>query len=183
MIIVMGTPGAGKSTVLSALSAKHPEIKVVNFGTVMLDIAKAEYGVAGRDDMRKLPRDKYRELQRKAAQAIAKMPPSTIIDTHASVNTADGYHPGLPLYVLSELPIDALVYIYARIEDVIERRRRDTSRQRDAEPPEQLRLHESINLAMVSAYSVHANAPVKFILNETGRLEEAVSQLERCVRI
>ncbi|MEM0437809.1 MAG: adenylate kinase [Candidatus Micrarchaeia archaeon] len=183
MIIVMGTPGAGKSTVLNALAAKHPEIKVVNFGTVMFEIAKEEYGVAGRDDMRKLPREKYRELQRKAAQLIAKMPPNTIIDTHASVNTADGYHPGLPQYVLSELPIDAFVYIYAGIEDVIERRRKDTSRQRDTEPPEQLRLHESINLAMVSAYAAYVNAPVKFIHNKTGLLEEAVGQLERCVRI
>jgi adenylate kinase len=52
MIIVMGVPGAGKTSVLQGLKTDY---QVVNYGNLMLEIEKKEFGVKDRDVMRKLP--------------------------------------------------------------------------------------------------------------------------------
>ncbi len=183
MYIVMGTPGAGKSTVIKEFKARHPDAQVFNFGTVMFEIAQKEYGIANRDEMRKMRRDKFRELQSRAANELMKMGKGIIIDTHASINTADGFYPGMPNYVLSKLTIDSFIYVHASVETVLSRRLRDTTRRRDIESLQELRFHESVNLAMVCSYASYVNAPIKFIINEDGKLEEAIKQFEECVRI
>ncbi len=183
MIVVMGTPGAGKSTLIKEFKKRHPNVKVVNFGTVMHEIAMNEMGIKNRDDMRKLSRDEFRLLQSKAANEILKMGSDLIIDTHASIKTSDGYHPGFPYYVLSKLPIRQYVYIRAPVCDIISRRKRDVSRKRDRESEDDIRFHEQVNLSMVSAYATHSNAPIKFIYNEDGKLEEAIKEFEECVRL
>jgi adenylate kinase len=179
----MGTPGAGKSSVIKEFKSKHPDSIVINFGTIMFEIAQRDYGVENRDDMRKLDRAKFRELQSKAATEIMKRGKDVIIDTHASINTVDGYHPGFPNYVLSKFNIDAFIYIYAPIDTIISRRQRDVSRKRDVESIEQIRFHEDINFAMVCSCANFANAPIKFIKNEDGKLDEAIRQFEDCVRL
>ncbi len=183
MIVVMGTPGAGKSTVIKEFRKRNPKVKVVNFGTVMHEIAKEEFGIKDRDEMRKLNRDQFRLLQSMAVNKILRMGNDLIIDTHASIKTSDGYHPGFPYYVLSKLPVRQYIYIRAPICDIISRRKRDTTRKRDRESESDLRFHEQINISMVSAYATHSNAPIKFIYNEDGKLEEAIKEFEECVRL
>ncbi|MCX8200405.1 MAG: adenylate kinase [Candidatus Micrarchaeota archaeon] len=182
MIIVMGTPGAGKSSVVDEFVRRHPDAKVVNFGTLMYEIAQKEYGLKDRDEMRNLPREKFRELQRKAAKVLLNQPHDTIVDTHASVRTKDGYYPGFPYYILSKIKVDAFVYIHASMETILSRRMRDKSRKRDLETPEQIKFHEEINLSLVCTYASQANAPVKFIINEDGKLEEAIKEFEESVK-
>lgn len=181
MIIVMGTPGAGKSSVIEEFTRRHPDAKVVNFGTIMYEIAQKDYQVNNRDEMRKLARDKFRELQGKTINVLLSYGPGVIVDTHASVRTVDGYYPGLPCYLLSKIEVDSLIYIHSSMETILSRRMRDKSRSRDAETPEQIKFHEEINLSFVCTYAAQVNAPVKFILNEDGKLEEAVKEFEKSV--
>ncbi len=49
MMIVMGLPGAGKSTVLSV--AREAGWTVLNYGDLMMEVAK-EKGIADRDSLR-----------------------------------------------------------------------------------------------------------------------------------
>jgi len=182
MIIVMGTPGAGKSSIVDEFMRRHPDVKVVNFGTLMYEIAQKEYQVKNRDDMRTLTRDKFRELQSKAANALLRLGSNIIVDTHASVRTVDGYYPGFPYYILSKIKVDAFVYIHSSMETILARRMRDKSRKRDIETLEQIKFHEEINLSLVCTYAAQANAPIKFIINEDGKLEEAIKEFENSVR-
>ena len=55
MIIVMGLPGAGKTTVLNNAVSGFADWKVLNYGDMMFEIAKREKLVNDRDEMRKLP--------------------------------------------------------------------------------------------------------------------------------
>mgnify|MGYP000747325707 CR=1 FL=1 len=181
MIVVMGTPGAGKSTIIRKFKEMHPDAVVVNFGTVMFDIASKHYGVTSRDGMRLLRRDRFREIQGRAAGELLKHGQGIIIDTHASVRMADGYYPGFPHYVLSKLRIDAFLYIRAPPVEIASRRERDTTRKRDPETLDEIKFHEMVNLSMVSSYAAYANAPIKFIINEDGKLDQTMRQFEECV--
>ncbi len=64
MIIAMGVPGAGKTTVLKGLKGDY---KVVNYGDLMLEIEKKEYGIKDRDEMRLLPIEKQKHAQKLVA--------------------------------------------------------------------------------------------------------------------
>ncbi|MGB9635088.1 MAG: adenylate kinase [Candidatus Micrarchaeia archaeon] len=181
--IVFGTPGAGKSSIMKKFVEMHPNAHVVNFGTLMYEIAKHQQGISSRDELRNLPRSRFRELQNMAANEILKLGNDIIIDSHASIKTVDGYHPGFPFYLLSKLNIDAFIYIRANPEEILERRKRDTTRKRDVETLDDVQFHDMINLAMVCSYSSYANAPIKFITNREGKLDEAVDEFKKCVRL
>ncbi len=75
---------AGKSTTLGLVKQRMPDVFIVNYGDVMLDIAKRMYGITHRDEMRRrIPVDEYRKVQELAAEEISKMQGDVIIDTHA----------------------------------------------------------------------------------------------------
>ncbi|MCX8198158.1 MAG: adenylate kinase [Candidatus Micrarchaeota archaeon] len=171
MIIVMGLPGAGKSTVLSAASSA--KCKLVNYGDLMLEIASKKFGVKHRDELRKLDVAKQKQVQSAAANALAKMKGKVVLDTHCSISTPKGYLPGLPFSLLSKLKVDCLVLITAPIEEIVERRRQDKSRIRDEQSPESLSEHDFMNRAFLASYSAFCGAPAVVIVNRNGKLEEA----------
>ena len=177
MIIVMGTPGAGKSTVLAEARKDRKEWEVVNYGTLMLDIAKEKGLAESRDGLRKLAIHQQREIQAAVAEKLARMKGKVILDTHCSVNTPTGYYPGLPYSLLRKLSVDVLVLVTAPLEDILGRRNGDASRERDAQGKEELAEHIRINEAMLAAYSVLSGAPIRMILNSNGKLDLAVEQL------
>ena len=76
-------------------AAKRLDLKVVNFGTQMLEIAKGEGLLENRDQIRSLPPEDQARIQRGAALSIKGLGDS-IVDTHCTIKTPAGYHPGLP---------------------------------------------------------------------------------------
>jgi Archaeal adenylate kinase len=70
-IVVTGVPGVGKSTVMNGVCEKL-NYRIMNFGDVMLEKGK-EFGVKNRDEIRKLPLEKQRELQRLAGEYLGTM--------------------------------------------------------------------------------------------------------------
>ncbi|VVC03618.1 Adenylate kinase [Candidatus Burarchaeum australiense] len=178
MIIVMGTPGAGKSTVLGEASKDRKEWTVVNYGDLMVDIAKEKKLVSSRDELRKLSVANQRTIQAAVGDKLSKMGGKVILDTHCSINTPQGYYPGLPNSLLAKLRVDALVLVNAPLEDILGRRKSDTARVRDAQVREELAEHIRINEAMLAAYSVLSGAPVLIIDNANGKLDVAVERLE-----
>lgn len=171
MIIAMGLPGAGKSTVLKGVEGDH---KVVNFGDLMLEIEKEKFGVKGRDEMRKLPIEKQNEAQRLVYERLSSMDGQAILDTHCSISTPKGFYPGLPFKYLKMLRVDALVLITAEVEEVKARRKGDPTRIRDLDD---IALHDAMNKGYLAAYSAFTGAPAVVIYNRQGKLEEAIAQL------
>ena len=172
VIIVMGLPGAGKSTVLKSLKTDY---KIQNYGDLMLEIEKKEFGIKDRDEMRKLPIEKQKLAQKLVAQVLAKEKGKFILDTHCSIATPSGYYPGLPFEFLKMLKVNALVLITADVSEVASRRQSDPTRIRDVD---NIALHDQMNKAYLAAYSAFTGAPAVVITNRQGKLEEAVAQLQ-----
>lgn len=171
MIIVMGLPGAGKSTVLSA--AATTGYQLVNYGDLMFEIAGKKFGITHRDELRKLDPQKQKAVQSAVGHALAEMKGKIILDTHCSISTPKGYLPGLPYHLLSTLRVEYLVLVTAPIAEILGRRQSDKSRVRDAESSESLSEHDSMNRSFLAAYSCLTGAPAMVISNRDGKLAEA----------
>ncbi len=173
MIIVMGLPGAGKTTVLKGVKSEH---RILNYGDLMFEIEKEKYGIKDRDEMRKLPVEKQKEVQKLVAEKLSKETGRVILDTHCSVSTPGGYYPGLPFDFLKVLKVDALVLITADPMEVEQRRSEDPTRKRDVDD---IALHDLINKAFLASYSAFTGAPAVVITNRQGKLGEAVAALQK----
>ena len=174
MTIVMGLPGAGKSTVLAAASRKKGH-QVLNWGDLMFEIAAKKYSskIKVRDDIRsKLTPSEQKELQTEVGSALAKMEGNVVLDTHCSIETPRGYLPGLPLSILSKFKVSQLVYITGSPQEIFTRRNADASRARPGSV-ESIRAHDEYNKMLLASYSVITGAPAKVIMNAQGKVEEA----------
>jgi adenylate kinase len=179
VIVVTGTPGVGKTTVLkTALENTSAGIAIVNYGDVMLEEARKK-GVRDRDEMRRLPPEVQREIQRKAGGEIARRARDrpVIVDTHCTIKTPAGYLPGLPVWVLDALKPDKIILIEAEPEEIMGRRMKDSTRIRDAEVLSEIEEHQMINKAAAMAYAALTGATVKIIKNNDNRLTEAAQRL------
>ena len=176
MTIVLGVPGAGKSTVLSALKGKQGAT-LVNYGDLMFEVASKKKYVSHRDELRKLAPATQKKVQSEVGDALAKMGGNVILDTHCSIATPKGYLPGLPFSLLGKLDVSQLVLITAPIKDIMARRSNDLTRARDAESEESLRQHHEVNVALLAAYAAFCGAPAKIIVNSQGNVEGAKKEL------
>jgi len=174
-VIVTGIPGVGKTTVMDAAAKAHG-LQVVVFGTVMLETASSRGLVKSRDDMRRLPPEVQKEIQRDAAVRIAALG-DVVVDTHCTVKTPGGYLPGLPSWVLEELRPSAIVLVEADANDIFRRRQADTSRKRDEDSVEAIAEHQEYNRRFAAAYATLTGATVHTVLNRDGAVEDAVRQM------
>ena len=172
----MGVPGAGKTTVLKGLESDY---EIVNYGDLMLEIEKKEFGIKDRDEMRKLPIEKQKMAQKMVAEHLAKMEGKVILDTHCSVATPSGYYPGVPFEFLKLWTVESLVYITATPDELKERRESDPTRKRDVD---NIALHDEMNKAYLAAYSAFTGAPAVVIYNRNGKLEDAIAQFKSILK-
>ncbi len=180
MIIVMGVPGAGKTTVLQGLKGN---MRVINYGTLMFEVASEKYGIKHRDEIRKLPVDKQRLVQKEVAEKLSREKGMVVLDTHCSVKTPKGYLPGLPFDLLAKLDVDALVLVTAMPEDIFKRRQNDPTRVRgDDATLESLKEHDAMNKTFLAVYAAHRGCPAKIIYNMEGESEKASAELHKIIR-
>ena len=179
-IIVAGIPGAGKTTIMDRVAEKI-NYKIVNYGDLMLEMARERNIVNERDEMRKLPVEIQKELQRKAAMKIGKME-NVIVDTHLTIKTPSGYFPGLPRWVLDEINPNLIVVVEASPHEIIRRRKNDKSRKRDAETYDEIEEHIKANRSMAFACSMLTGATVLILKNRDGRLEESIEKFMEAIK-
>ena len=176
-----GIPGVGKTTLLSKIveiiKSHDKSVNVLSFGTLMFEIAK-ENGLKERDDLRKLPLKEQQNLQKVVAEKIATLTDEiVIIDTHAFINSPEGYYPGLPEHVLKIIKPTNFVSVSAKPEEIYNRRMKDDTRNRDKITLITIKKELEYQTGMISACAVITGSPVRHILNDEGKVDEAVDKI------
>ncbi|MDK2874671.1 MAG: adenylate kinase [Methanothermobacter sp.] len=179
VVVVAGIPGSGSTTVLEN-TLKELDYLNVNYGDVMLEIAVEKGLVENRDQMRTLPPEVQKDIQRAAAKSIRErsLENNIIVDTHCTIKTPAGFLPGLPVWVLEELEPDMFVLVEADAEEIFTRRISDKTRKRDVESLQEIDLHQQMNRAAAMAYATLTGATVKIVKNHNNQLESAVSEMK-----
>ncbi len=184
VIVVMGIPGTGKSSVINGALEKLKGVNIVNYADVMLTISSKK-GVSDRDALRKQPLDFQLKVQNEAAKKLAKMGKASkaplLIDTHSAIKTPQGYKAGMPEWIIKAIKPAVIVTVETPAEQILGRRTSDTSRKRDSETVEQIELHQTISRMFASVCSVMTAAPLKIIINEDNKLDAAISDMVKLV--
>jgi len=180
-VIIVGIPGVGKTSlvtkVVELIKAKSKTASVHSYGTVMLELAK-DFGVKDRDELRTLPVEKQKELQRLAAEKLASLNDDVIfVDTHAFISTKAGFYPGLPNHVIQIIEPTNFIAVTASPDEIHNRRIKDETRNRDTISIEEIKKELAVQDAMLSSCSVLSGSPMKVIFNHEGNIEEAANNV------
>lgn len=184
-VVVVGIPGVGKTSLLQKiveiLKNNNKSVSVHSFGSIMFDVAK-ENGVIDRDELRKLPLLQQKNLQKIAAEKLAILNDDiVIIDTHAFINSPEGYYPGLPEHVLQILKPSNFVSVSAKPEEIYNRRMKDVTRSRDNISIDNIKKELDVQSGMISACAVISGSPVKHVLNREGMIDEVAEKIIRTI--
>ena len=184
-VIMVGIPGVGKTSLLSkmveVIKNHDKSVSVMSFGTLMFEIAKKN-GLKDRDELRKLPVAEQQNLQKMAAEKIAEHNEQiVIIDTHAFINSTEGYYPGLPEHVLKIIKPTNFVTVTAKPEEIYNRRMKDDTRNRDKITLTTIKTELELQSGMISACAVITGSPVKHILNREGKIDEATVKIIKAI--
>jgi len=178
LIVMTGIPGSGSTTVLKN-TLKKVDYLHLNYGDMMIKIAKDRKIVEDRDEMRKLSPDIQKDIQKSAAKAIKKQSESenVIVDTHCTIKTPSGYLPGLPKWVLEELSPDAFILVEADPDEILIRRMSDKTRTRDIERVREIAMHQELNRSIAMSYAAITGATVQILENHDNQLPKIVSKM------
>ena len=178
LVVITGIPGSGSTTVLKKALEKVDYLHL-NYGDIMTEIALEKGLVENRDELRKLPAETQKEIQKEAGIRISEKSESNnvIVDTHCTISTPKGFLPGLPKWVLDGLNPDIFILVEAYPDEVIVRRLGDETRQRDAEKAKDIQLHQEMNRAAAMAYATLTGATVKIISNHDNHLPSTVNKM------
>jgi adenylate kinase len=190
-IIVTGIPGTGKTTVCSfveKLAEKAGvEVSVINYGTVMMEILQKSGRPMERDAMRKDTVEVQRKLQRQVAEEVAERTRTfkglTVIDTHMSIKTPEGYFPGLSCNNLQLLKPEMLVLVEAHPKEISSRRMKDAGRKRDTSSEDTVKEELTFSRAIAGACAVLMSTPVKIVENAEGKPEEAAESIIKALGV
>lgn len=184
LILVTGTPGAGKSTILDALSKKKP-INLINLGNVMLNIAKEKQGIQNREDLGRMTEEQIRQNREDAFAGIIEKKKDSIIDTHLTIKYGRRYVPGVTIEELQKIRIKAIIYVDATSKEIWARRHSDESKadRRNMDDTEaEIDEQKAVNLAILSSCAIYLSIPIYIIYNSDGKVHEAEAELERIVK-
>ena len=181
--IVVGIPGVGKTTVITKtrdiLLQSGFNTTVVVFGSVMLSEAK-KMGIGDRDQIRKLSLSGQQNLQNLAADYICSVKEElVIVDTHLFIRTSSGFFPGIPQNVLQKLKPRNLILITATPEEILARRAKDESRNRDMVSIEEIKKELGLAISMISTISILSGSAFEIVDNHQGSSEDTASFIAR----
>jgi adenylate kinase len=181
--IVVGIPGVGKTTVITKTKDKlllsGYKATVVVFGSVMLSEAK-KMGIGDRDQIRKLSLSGQQNLQNLAADYICSVKEDlVIVDTHLFIRTPSGFFPGIPQNVIQKLKPRNLILITATPEEILARRAKDESRNRDMVSIEEIKKELGLAISMISTISILSGSAFEIVDNHQGSSEDTASFIAR----
>jgi adenylate kinase len=181
--IVVGIPGVGKTTVITKtkdiLLQSGYNTTVIVFGSVMLSEAK-KMGIGDRDQIRKLSLSGQQNLQNLAADYICSVKEDlVIVDTHLFIRTSSGFFPGIPQNVIQKLKPRNLILITATPEEILARRAKDESRNRDMVSIEEIKKELGLAISMISTISILSGSAFEIVDNHQGSSEDTASFIAR----
>jgi adenylate kinase len=181
--VIVGIPGVGKTTVISKvvklLEQRGFNTTTAIFGTVMFEEAK-KMGLNNRDEIRKLSISNQRLLQQYAAKRIAQMHENiVIIDTHLFIKTSEWYYPGIPMQVIDIIKPTHLLLIIAHPDEVIKRRKNDSTRHRDILSTQEIQHELDISKMMIVSSANLTGSPFAIIMNNSNEADNASSDIIR----
>jgi adenylate kinase len=180
-IVVVGIPGVGKTTIVSSvkktLDEKEIKTVVAEFGKIMLEEA-TKLKIQSRDEIRRLSISEQKNLQNIAAKKISQINCDVVIvDTHLFINTKEGYYPGLPLDLLTNLKPTNLILITANPEEIYHRRQNDSSRNRDMVSIDSIKNDIDVSKMLISCCSVVSGAPFKILSNHENSIADCTEKM------
>jgi adenylate kinase len=186
-MVIVGIPGVGKTTVVDKVKdtchSKGVRTEYVVFGSVMMKEAE-KIGVKDRDDMRKLPVTEQRKLQVAASSEIGKINSDVLlVDTHLFIKTDEGYWPGLPYNVATELAPTHIILIEASPSEILARRAKDTTRRRDTMSEKDVLEELTIAKNMMSTLAVLTGAAIMYVQNTEGKADDAASKVVSAIGV
>ena len=186
-VVIVGIPGVGKTSlvtrIVELLNGDKQRASVHSYGTVMMNEAENN-DISDRDNLRHLPVAEQKELQKQAAKKISELTDDVVfIDTHAFISTKEGFYPGLPNHVIEVLQPTHLIAISARPEEIYNRRMKDDTRNRDKISIEAIKKELAVQDAMLSSCSVLSGSPMKVILNNEGKIDEAAQNVIEAIGV
>jgi len=186
-VVIVGIPGVGKTSlvtrIVELLNGDKQRASVHSYGTVMMNEAENN-NISDRDNLRHLPVSQQKELQKQAAKRISELTDDVVfIDTHAFISTKEGFYPGLPNHVIQVLEPTHLIAISARPEEIYNRRMKDDTRNRDKISIEAIKKELAVQDAMLSSCSVLSGSPMKVILNNEGKIDEAANNVIEAIGV
>ena len=186
-VVIVGIPGVGKTSlvtrIVELLNGENHRASVHSYGTVMMNEAEKNQ-VADRDNLRRLPVSEQKQLQKQAAKKISELTDDVVfIDTHAFISTKEGFYPGLPNHVIEIIEPTHFIAISARPEEIYNRRMKDDTRNRDKISIEAIKKELAVQDAMLSSCSVLSGSPMKVILNNEGKIDEAAKNVIEAIGV
>lgn len=182
--ILVGLSGVGKGTVIEqAMLLADKDYEVINYGDRMLETARKEGLVSGRDELKALDPETNRRIQKQAAESIAEEAEEkeVIVDTHAAIKTPYGYLPGLPKWSIENLNPAKIIMLRADPDAIWSRTQKD-DRNREHDSPEDIEDYQDVAREMASSCAVLSGAFLKVIDNEDGMAERAAEELLETLR-
>lgn len=176
--LVSGVPGAGVSSVASEATRDLDDVRLFNFGDVMLEQAMARRVAESRDDLGDIAGYEREYLQRAAAEYVRDEASGSdlLVNVRFVVRTSDGYVHGLPEAVLWEMNPDRFVVVEADPSTVSERRTEDEYRSYPSVDLGQLSFHQQLNRQAALVYSSEVGGSIHQVRNE-GSVDEASDDL------
>jgi adenylate kinase len=162
---LVGVPGVGKTS-LCISAAGVLGYRYVNYGELMLDVAKSRDLATNRDEMFNLSIEVQEYLWKTAAIKIKNMQVSSkkiLVDLHGVDRSNIGYIISLPIGIISP---DIIIVVESSYENIIQRRKSDEFRERELENFESIDEYMNILRMSMVAYSVIYGSHLTLIEND-----------------
>lgn len=171
--LLTGISGVGKSAVIKNC---HAEFTQVNFGDLVLEIAKESGLAKTRDELKEIDAHTTRHLQRRVVARLKQMTGKVLLDTHLTIESPYGFFPGIPFWIAEELNFKTIILIEAPPQEILKRRNKDTSvRKREKSTIEEIITQRDMDRNAALVLSIMTGPPVKII--ENIKVKKAASEL------
>ncbi|BBL45252.1 adenylate kinase [Nanobdella aerobiophila] len=176
LILVTGVPGVGKTSIIKeGIKYIKYNFNILSLGDIILDIAKKNYNINNRDEIRKkLSIKDQLNLQMEAMKYVKDIEKNEniILDTHLVIESYAGFVPGIIRTFADILRPNGIVVITSDPDKIFLRRLKDMEiRGRDIENLKRIEIQQNLTIYFTTVFMFEYHTVVEIINNEEGLLD------------